>query len=79
MQVLAGKGPQLMLELPSAALQPQLEPYMSAVMRHILEDPSTLQSAMEAEIKNTFAAGHRGRPLAGVWHQVSWSSKPASM
>ncbi len=42
-QVLAGKGPRLMLDLPAAAFAPELEPYIAAVMRHILEDPATLQ------------------------------------
>ena len=42
-QVLAGKGPRLVLELPAAAFAPGLEPYIAALMRHILEDPATLQ------------------------------------
>ena len=42
-QVLAGKGPRLVLELPAAAFAPGLAPYIAARMRHILEDPATLQ------------------------------------
>ena len=42
-----------MLDLPAACFQPELEPFISAIMRHILEDPATLQAAMEAEIRAT--------------------------
>ena len=34
---------------------------MSTIMRHILEDPATLQAAMEAEVLNTLASGGRTR------------------
>ena len=60
-QVLAQKGPRLLLELPSACFTPVLEAYMSAIMRHMLEDPATLQAAMEAEILSTLASGGRAR------------------
>ena len=52
-QVLAGKGPKLVLDLPPACFRAELEPAISALMRHILEDPATLQAAMEAEIRAT--------------------------
>lgn len=55
-QVLAGGGPRLILDLPGACFLPEHEPYVSAIFRHILEDPVTLQAAMEAEIRNTLAA-----------------------
>ena len=55
MQVLAGKGPKLVLDLPAACFKPTLEPSISAIMRHILEDPATLQAAMEAEIRATLS------------------------
>ena len=51
--MLAGKGPKLVLDLPAACFQAELEPSISALMRHILEDPATLQAAMEAEIRAT--------------------------
>ena len=54
-QVLAGKGPKLVLDLPAACFRPELEPSISAIMRHILEDPATLQAAMEAEIRATLS------------------------
>ena len=56
LQVLAGGGPKLILDLPGACFLPEHEPYVSAIFRHILEDPVTLQAAMEAEIRNTLAA-----------------------
>lgn len=56
MQVLREKGHRLALDLPVSALGPELEPYMTALMRHILEDPATLQAAMEAEIRSTLAS-----------------------
>ena len=68
MQVLAGKGPKLVLDLPAACFRPELEPSISAIMRHILEDPATLQAAMEAEIRATLSkqktpANRSGDPL----------------
>ena len=55
-QVLKEKGHRLALDLPVSALGPELEPYITALMRHILEDPATLQAAMEAEIRSTLAS-----------------------
>lgn len=43
LQVLAARGHVQLLTLPPAAFRPELEPFMAAVFRHILEDPSTLQ------------------------------------
>ncbi|BDA45426.1 probable E3 ubiquitin-protein ligase HUWE1 [Coccomyxa sp. Obi] len=57
LKVLAGKGPKLILDMPLACFTPDLEPYISAIMRHILEDPITLQAAMEAEIRSTLSKG----------------------
>ncbi len=62
-QVLAARGPRLILGLPAAALRAELEPAVSAIFRHLLEDPLTLQAAMEAEIRNvlsSWAGGARG-------------------
>lgn len=50
-----------MLDLPASCFQPEHEPYISAILRHILEDPATLQSAMEAEIRNTLTKGRPGK------------------
>jgi E3 ubiquitin-protein ligase HUWE1 len=57
---LQGKGPKLILDLPASCFLPEHEPYISAIMRHILEDPATLQVAMEAEIRNTLTKGRTG-------------------
>lgn len=60
--MLAGRGPKLILEVPLACFTPDLEPYISAIMRHILEDPVTLQAAMEAEIRSTLSKGRTPKP-----------------
>ncbi len=44
-QFLAIHGPSLLLDLPAPLYRPELEPYMAALMRHCLEDPSTLQAS----------------------------------
>lgn len=41
--MLAAHGHAALLELPPAVFRPELEPFMAAVFRHILEDPVTLQ------------------------------------
>ncbi len=72
LQVLAGKGPKLILDMPLACFTPDLEPYISAIMRHILEDPITLQAAMEAEIRSTLSKGRHkpsGYPSGTVHFQ----------
>jgi hypothetical protein len=68
--VLAAGGPRLILGLPAAALRPELEPAVSAIFRHLLEDPATLQAAMEAEIRSalaSWAGGARGGAGAGAY------------
>lgn len=64
--MLAGKGLKLILELPSACFMSNLEPHMSAIFRHILEDPGTLQSFMEAEISTTMTSRARHLQSARV-------------
>ncbi len=72
-QVLAGRGPKLILDLPLACFTPDLEPYISAIMRHILEDPVTLQAAMEAEIRSTLTKGRAPKP-SGYPSGAPWCS-----
>lgn len=43
LQVLAARGHAALLDLPPAVFKPELEPFIAAVFRHILEDPATLQ------------------------------------
>ena len=65
-----------MLDLPVSALAAELEPYMTALMRHILEDPATLQAAMEAEIRSTLASSRNmpsGLPRYAAGDPPSWS------
>lgn len=42
-QVLAARGHASLLDLPPSVFKPELEPFIAAVFRHILEDPATLQ------------------------------------
>jgi predicted regulator of Ras-like GTPase activity (Roadblock/LC7/MglB family) len=42
-KVLAARGHAALLDLPPAVFKPELEPFVAAVFRHILEDPATLQ------------------------------------
>lgn len=68
--MLAARGPRLILGLPAAALRPELEPAVSAIFRHLLEDPATLQAAMEAEIRNVvsgWTGGARGALGGGAY------------
>ena len=68
LKVLAQGGPKLLLTLPRRCLGvafTSLEPHISAILRHILEDPSTLKSWMESEIKNVLTARRRGQQAFG--------------
>ena len=40
------------LDLPGCAFRPEHAAHICAIMRHLLEDPATLQAAMEAEIRS---------------------------
>jgi len=42
----------LILDIPGCALRPEHAAHICAIMRHLLEDPATLQAAMEAEIRS---------------------------
>ena len=42
--MLAARGHAALLDLPAAVFKPELEPFVAAVFRHILEDPATLQA-----------------------------------
>lgn len=80
--MLAGKGPKLVLDLPAACFRAELEPSISALMRHILEDPATLQAAMEAEIRATLGKqkappGRAGTaPIAPSSVHLTWPGRP---
>lgn len=56
--LLAAGGHQLLLSLPVACLSPTIsrqEGAIGSILRHLLEDPSTLEGWMESEIKNSMA------------------------
>eukprot|EP00798_Chlamydomonas_sp_ICE-L_P016841 gene16841-23121_t len=58
MQVLNQGGHRLLLSFPAGCLLPlvtRLESSVVTILRHILEDPETLESWMEAEIRNFFS------------------------
>nr|CAB3456652.1 unnamed protein product [Digitaria exilis] len=48
-------GLSALLNLPSACIFPGFETLASAIVRHLIEDPQTLQSAMELEIRQSLS------------------------
>ncbi|XP_022773024.1 E3 ubiquitin-protein ligase UPL1-like isoform X2 [Durio zibethinus] len=53
---LDGGGVSSLLSLPTRSLFPGFDNVAATIIRHVLEDPQTLQQAMEAEIKHSLAA-----------------------
>ncbi|KAG7971958.1 hypothetical protein I3843_07G160500 [Carya illinoinensis] len=49
-------GLSLLLALPTSSLFPGFDNVAAAIIRHVLEDPQTLQQAMESEIRHSFVA-----------------------
>ncbi|KAK7858644.1 e3 ubiquitin-protein ligase upl2 [Quercus suber] len=49
-------GLSLLLSLPTSSLFPGFDNLAASIIRHVLEDPQTLQQAMESEIKHSFVA-----------------------
>jgi hypothetical protein len=85
-QVLSAGGHRLLLSLPSACLSPAIsrhEGSIGAILRHLLEDPATLEGWMEAEIKNIMAVkGAMRDPYTGrayPYNQANPSSRCAPM
>ncbi|KAH7291322.1 hypothetical protein KP509_29G011900 [Ceratopteris richardii] len=56
MQFLESGGLSALLNLPRTSLFPGFENVATAIIRHLLEDPQTLQIAMESEIRHSLAA-----------------------
>ena len=52
MQALDAGMHHLILDIPGCAIRPEHAAHICAIMRHLLEDPATLQAAMEAEIRS---------------------------
>lgn len=65
LQFLENGGLAALFSLPNACFFPGYDMVASAIIRHLLEDPQTLQMAMELEIKQTLSSSrHGGRLLA---------------
>lgn len=75
LQILSAGVPRQILDLPGSCFLPEHEPYVSAIFRHILEDPVTLQAAMEAEIRNTLTARGSQANAAGGEIGRAWPSR----
>eukprot|EP00899_Mesostigma_viride_P004970 jgi/Mesvir1/14474/Mv05181-RA.1 len=68
LQFLSEGGLPVLLATAPALLQPGFQALVAAIIRHLLEDPATLQAAMETEIRQTFASqvpGGAGGPAGG--------------
>ncbi|XP_023545877.1 E3 ubiquitin-protein ligase UPL2-like isoform X2 [Cucurbita pepo subsp. pepo] len=55
-----------LLSLPTTSLFPGFDSIASTIIRHILEDPQTLQQAMESEIKHTLITAMNRHPNGRV-------------
>ncbi|XP_039041914.1 E3 ubiquitin-protein ligase UPL2-like isoform X2 [Hibiscus syriacus] len=53
---LDGGGVSSLLSLPTSSLFPGFDNVAATIIRHVLEDPQTLQQAMETEIKHSLSA-----------------------
>ncbi|KAJ4837727.1 hypothetical protein Tsubulata_038110 [Turnera subulata] len=53
---LDAEGVNLLLSLPTSSLFPGFDNIAATIIRHVLEDPHTLQQAMESEIKHSLVA-----------------------
>lgn len=51
--ILAEQGHQIILHLPAVLSSQSLDSLVSAILRHLVEEPSVLQAAMEASIRST--------------------------
>ncbi|XP_040986368.1 E3 ubiquitin-protein ligase UPL1-like isoform X1 [Juglans microcarpa x Juglans regia] len=62
LQFLENGGLAALFSLPRSCFFPGYDTVASAIVRHLLEDPQTLQTAMELEIRQTLTGnGHAGR------------------
>ncbi|CAA0815395.1 E3 ubiquitin-protein ligase UPL1, partial [Striga hermonthica] len=65
LQFLESGGLVALFGLPRSCFFPGYDTLASAIVRHLLEDPQTLQTAMEVEIRQTLSGSrHAGRVLA---------------
>ncbi|RYR42130.1 hypothetical protein Ahy_A08g038587 isoform B [Arachis hypogaea] len=59
-------GLRLLLSLPTSSLFPGFDNVAANIVRHVIEDPQTLQQAMESEIKHSFALASNRHPNGRV-------------
>ncbi|KAF7830039.1 E3 ubiquitin-protein ligase UPL1-like [Senna tora] len=59
-------GLSLLLSLPNSSLFPGFDNAAASIIRHVLEDPQTLQQAMESEIKHSFVVAANRHPNGRV-------------
>ncbi|XP_061371769.1 E3 ubiquitin-protein ligase UPL1-like [Gastrolobium bilobum] len=59
-------GLSLLLSLPTSSLFPGFDNVASSIVRHVLEDPQTLQQAMESEIKHSLVVASNRHPNGRV-------------
>ncbi|CAJ1971660.1 unnamed protein product [Sphenostylis stenocarpa] len=59
-------GLSLLLSLPTSSLFPGFDNVAASIVRHVLEDPQTLQQAMESEIKHSLIVASNRHPNGRV-------------
>ncbi|XP_027330727.1 E3 ubiquitin-protein ligase UPL2-like [Abrus precatorius] len=59
-------GLSLLLSLPTSSLFPGFDNVAASIVRHVLEDPQTLQQAMESEIKHSLVLASNRHPNGRV-------------
>lgn len=59
-------GLSLLLSLPNSSLFPGFDNVAASIIRHVLEDPQTLQQAMESEIKHSLIVASNRHPNGRV-------------
>ncbi|KAJ7958898.1 E3 ubiquitin-protein ligase UPL1-like [Quillaja saponaria] len=59
-------GVSLILSLPTSSLFPGFDNVAATIIRHVLEDPQTLQQAMESEIKHSLVVASNRHPNGRV-------------
>ncbi|XVF34685.1 hypothetical protein REPUB_Repub18cG0080200 [Reevesia pubescens] len=77
---LDGWGVSSLLSLPTSSLFPGFDNVAATIIRYVLEDPQTLQHAMEAEIKHSLVAmasrHSNGRAVKSVCHVEMVGNRP---
>ncbi|KAI9106855.1 hypothetical protein K1719_022383 [Acacia pycnantha] len=59
-------GLNMLLSLPNSSLFPGFDNVAASIIRHVLEDPQTLQQAMESEIKHSLVVASNRHPNGRV-------------